>query len=201
MGQARVSKTPDALRISLSLNEKKPDFALAVNTLSESLNKLRQELEKSGFSPEQVTTANYAVNQNFKYTGGKSEPDGYQASVQVNVEIYFRQELLQTLYEAISRAGQKPNIQLTFYVKETEGISEDLRVAAVNDARKKAMSIAAAAGLSLGAIQRINYGGADPHGPAMQKTAMRMDAAMEAPDLSPGAMEFSDAVRIVWELK
>lgn len=201
-GEASVSKTPDALRITLSLNERKPDFPQAVNALTEKLKSIKTELEKNGITPESITTANYSVNENYKYTNGKSEPDGFQASVQINIEIYFRQQLMQSVYEAISKLGIKPAIHMQFFVKETEGISEDLRIAAVADARRKAQSLAAAAGVTLGGIQKISYAPAPRFdSPVMYKSSMRMDAAMEAPQLNPGEMEFRDAVFIVWEIK
>ncbi|MCB0484178.1 MAG: SIMPL domain-containing protein [Flavobacteriales bacterium] len=202
-GQATVSKSPDALRIIMGINVRNTDFAKTVNLLNEQINGLRVELSKAGIDPGAITTANYGVNESYKYTNGKSESDGYQASVQMIIEVYFRQEILQSVYDAISASATKPSIQFQFFVKETEPIREQLRIDAMADARQKAQTLASAAGLSLGKIMRISYRSHQfTPAPMLHKSAMRMDAvAIEAPEVSPGELNFSDAVFVVWELK
>ena len=99
--------------------------------------------------------------------------------------------------DALVAAGANQMNGLKFAIKKPAPLLALARADAVGDAKLRAQQYAAAAGLTLGPIQSLSEGGAEPPRPMYSMMAM----AAPATPIAAGEESVNASVTIIWEIR
>ena len=209
-GKGVLRLRPDTTRVNVTLNGRHKDYSETVRRSTEDSEKLKDVLEKLGFSRSDLKTLNFRVDPRYESYRENDEYKhrlvGYEFYHGMKLEFRSDRTLLGKVLYALATSGLDPEFSLSYTVSDTEAAKNQLLSAAVADARAKAETLCAAAGNVLGEILHINYSMDEPNFAVrpMAKTMLRADMAANGAegsfdmDVEPDNIEVSDVVTLIW---
>ncbi len=201
-GAGKVSMKPDIAYIYVGVHTEKPGAAEAVAENNTKTQKLIEALKGIGVDANDIQTTNFSIWQNTSY-GPDGKPSGSNYSVDNTVYLTVRKlDQLGDLLDAAVNAGANNINSIQFDVADKTQALSDARAEAVKTAKSQAAELAAAAGVSLGAIQNIQYSDGSPS-PIFSGKGMGGGGAVAdvAVPINPGQMEISVSVTLSFEIK
>ncbi|MEP9368475.1 SIMPL domain-containing protein [Xanthobacter sp. VNH20] len=179
IGQGEASATPDMASLSTGVLTvgKTADEALSSN--SKSVADVIAAIQAAGVEPRDLVTSGFSIQPQYVYPqqGQREAPrlTGYEVRNTVNVKVRDLSKL-GGLLDKLVQAGANQASGLSFSLQDPSAIEQQARLAAVEDAKTQAQSLAEAAGLRLVRIRRISpthdMGGVAP-APMMMKADAR----------------------------
>lgn len=111
-------------------------------------------------------------------------------------------ELVRKFLSAVIASDAEPAIKITFEISDAEAFKQKVLASAVENALRRARTIAEAAGVELGSIVNIDCRD-DSETPISSQECM-MDSPSDAmaggvPDFNPEAIDASESVTVTWE--
>lgn len=153
-GTATVTAQPDQSDISFTVSKSATALQDAQNQANTSMNKILSDLQKAGVSKNDIQTSNYGSSPNYADDGVTIT--NYTVSEDVDVTIHDN-TLTNTVIDTVTTDGAEnvsgPN--LTFSDAKEQDLENQARTQAIGNARAKAQSMVAAAGLHLGKLTKI----------------------------------------------
>jgi uncharacterized protein YggE len=202
-GTGKISLQPDTAYIYVGVHTEKPGAAEAVAENNTKTQKLIDALKAAGVDANDIQTSNFSIYQNNQYgPDGKPTSSNYAVDNTVNLTVRKLTQL-GVLLDAAVKAGANNVNSIQFDVADKTKALSDARTAAVKTANTQAAELAAAAGVSLGSIQSIQYSDATPS-PIFQGKGMGgggSTAADVAVPINPGQMDITVSVTIAYEIK
>ena len=197
-GSATAKAAPDMADISAGVTSDAPTAAAALTANSTAMNRLLAALDRAGVGRRNIQTGNFNVSPVYSNPAPGAPPrlTGYRVSNDVHVILEDITRVGATL-DALVAAGANQMNGLNFSIKEPAPLLAKARADAVADAKLRAQQYAAAAGVTLGPIQSISEGGAEPPRPMYRMAAM---AAAPTP-IAAGEESVNASVSIVWEIR
>lgn len=189
-GTGEVSATPDTGHLSAGVVAEAPSAAEAVRANGVAMERVLAALEAAGIAKKDVQTTGFSVWPVFAESAGHAvQPrvTGYRVSNQVTVRVAGVEKVGGVLDQLVA-AGANEVGGVAFSVGEPTPLLDEARKRALADARRKAELYAAAAGVRLGRLLRIDETGGGAPGPMPR--AARMEAAAPVP-IAPGQVELS----------
>ena len=209
-GKGQLSLAPDLTRITMTLEGLCPEYSETLRRSSEDTEVLRELLSRFGFARSDLKTLNFSVDAEYESIqergSYKQRFVGYRFHHSMKVEFDSDNQRLGRLLYALANASVKNEFRITYTVKDPESAKNELLGRAVKDAAAKAAVLAEAAGLSLGAIQSIDYSFGELIFDVQPMNRMLMAdrslSAKESYDLNiePDSIQVSDTVTLVWEI-
>lgn len=211
-GMGRVSAAPDYVVISMSLESQAMEYEETMEQAAKQIEALNASLEKVGFEKKSVKTTNFNVRTDYeriKNRDGeyKSVFNGYVCSHRLKVEFDFdTKRLAQTLY-AISKCLAKPELSISFTVKDPSAVSKELLKSATVNAKAKAEILCEASGVELGQLLSIDYNWGELNIVSrtdymLEEKCMAMPmGALADMDIEPDDIDVNDTATFVWEIK
>ena len=209
-GKGQLSLAPDLTRITMTLEGLCPEYSETLRRSSEDTEVLRELLSRFGFARSDLKTLNFSVDAEYESIqergSYKKRFVGYRFHHSMKVEFDSDNQRLGKLLYALANAPVKTEFRITYTVKDPESAKNELLGRAVKDAGAKAAVLAEAAGLSLGAIQSIDYSFGELVFEVQPMNRMLMAdrslSAKESYDLNiePDSIQVSDTVTLVWEI-
>ena len=209
-GKGQLSLAPDLTRITMTLEGLCPEYSETLRRSSEDTEALRELLSPFGFARSDLKTLNFSVDAEYESIqergSYKKRFVGYRFHHSMKVEFDSDNQRLGKLLYALANAPVKTEFRITYTVKDPESAKNELLGRAVKDAAAKAAVLAEAAGLSLGAIQSIDYSFGELIFEVQPMNRMLMAdrslSAKESYDLNiePDCIQVSDTVTLVWEI-
>ena len=209
-GKGQLSLAPDLTRITMTLEGLCPEYSETLRRSSEDTEALRELLSRFGFARSDLKTLNFSVDAEYESIqergSYKQRFVGYRFHHSMKVEFDSDNQRLGRLLYALANAPVKTEFRITYTVKDPESAKNELLGRAVKDAAAKAAVLAEAAGLSLGAIQSIDYSFGELFFEVQPMNRMLMAdrslSAKESYDLNiePDSIQVSDTVTLVWEI-
>lgn len=196
-GEGEVTAVPDTATFTVGVTQTASKVETAKNQITESTNKIIDDLKKLGVKENDIKTINYNVYPNQDYAGGQNTITSYTATQQLQVKVDNVDLANKALDSATQNgANQVSGVNFTIGDEEREKLQDQARRKAIDDAKKKAKSIADAAGIRLGKI--INVWENDSPEPVFleAKEATGRGADVPQTDLQPG----ENTVRIMVSL-
>ena len=203
VGVGEVATRPDVatIRIGVETRAREAEDALAANNARAGA--IIAAAKAAGVGERDVQTANLSVWPLYEdKRSSKSDPNeppkvvGFSVSNEVILRVRDLEAMGGLLTELIGLGANRMN-GISFGVAEDAALKTEARKLAVADARAKAETYAAAAGVKLGPLVTIEEAGMGG-GPRPQ-AAMRM-AMDEAMPVEAGETVISAGVRMVWEV-
>lgn len=206
-GKGNLKVKPDMTRLLITLGGVCPDYAGAINRSTTETESLRQLLVEQGFPSTALKTLSFDIDT--EYESYRDENNdykrrfvGYNYTHALKVDFPSDNALLGKTLFALGKAKLAPEFRICYTVSDPDAAKNELLGKAVQDAMKKADVLAKAAGLSLGAIQSMDYswGEINMEVRPMADALMSPSAAPCEMAIEPDDIEVSDTVTVVWEI-
>lgn len=210
-GTSSLSQKPDQAEVSFTVSKTATALLDAQNQANTLTNKIVADLEKIGIPEKDIKTSNYSSNPNYDNgnvrtlqmmppQGNGQTITGYTVSENVVVTLTDIAKANSVIDVATKDGAQNiygPN--LTFSQSTQQQLIQKARIAAIQDAKQKAQSLADAAGIRLGRIVNIQESGTPlPIQPMMLKAGSGV--ANGAPtQINPGVNTITETVTLSYE--
>ncbi len=207
-GRGNIKVRPDMTRLTIALGGVFPDYAEAISRSTAQTEAFRELLVELGFKSTDLKTLAFYIDAEYENYSDEHERYkrqfvGYRYSHELKIEFLSDNELLGKTLFKLGQSKFAPEFRISFTVSDPEAAKNELLGKAVQDAVEKAEVLAKAAGLSLGAIQTVDYswGEINLEVSPIEKSMMCPDAAPSEMDIEPNDLEMADTVTVVWEIE
>lgn len=202
-GSGEASGAPDQAQISVGVQTVETTVVDASRANQAIVERIMAALEKHDIDDEDIQTSNYSIwprQQHDPRQSGEVTITGYHVSNMVSVTVQDIDNVGE-IVAAVTNAGANSVHGISFAVKDTDALEQQARKAAMEDARRRAQSLAELAGVQLGDILTISTssGGGYPS-PMMARQSMAIDAA-PAPGISPGQLSYSVQIHATFAIR
>jgi uncharacterized protein YggE len=200
-GQGRVSVRPDLaeLRVGISLTEETVPAARTAGAVA--LRAVLSRLRSLGIRDQDIQTSIVSMTPAYDYSSDRNGPRliGYALTNSVSVTVRDLDRVGDVIDGALT-SGATTLDNVAFRVADPSPAQREARERAVADARARAETLAASAGVRLGGVVAIVEGGAEP--PFQPYPAMRAMAARdESTPIEAGTNEISVAVTVTFSIR
>ncbi|MCE3218601.1 oxidative stress defense protein [Vibrio diabolicus] len=198
-GYGEVIATPDMATFSVKVVDTTMTAEQAKQSVDKTVELFLKNLSDAGLSKDNVTSSNLYLAPQYHYPkSGKAELVGYRASRSIDVTVTDLKNLNQYLDMALEAGiNQVDNIQLK--VSNQAEYQQKARMAAIQDAREKAASLATGFEKKLGDVWQINY--RQMHVQPVLMRSMAMDSKEGANSYQDSTMIIRDQVDVIYKLK
>ena len=203
-GTGTVMLTPDIAYINIGVHTEMPTAAEAVSANNTQTQQVVDALKKSGVDAKDIRTTNFSIYPNTQYDPQTNQKLGttYVVDNTVYVTVHKLDNLGDLLDTAVKAGANNVN-SIQFDVADKNPAIKQARDQAVQDAKTQAQELATSAGVSLGALQTINFNNNVPT-PVVQsfgKGGGGVAAADVAVPINPGTMTLTVTVSMSYEIK
>ncbi|PCJ05463.1 MAG: hypothetical protein COB16_15635 [Rhodobacteraceae bacterium] len=198
-GEARLQVPPSLALITLGVSDEAAEAVDAMTAVSKTMVAVIDQLHSAGIEPEDMQTQQISITPNWSQSGsygsGKERKiTSFIASNTLQLRVRDLDKLGEVL-DQVLRVGANQFRGLRFAVQDPGGVQDQIRGAAVKDAIRKAEQLAAAAGLTLGAVFSITDQGGNGGGRPPMAMEMARSSAMP---IATGELSFSHNVSVVF---
>ncbi len=199
-GRAVISALPDQVTLSFQIVESALDYGKCLQGLANRVHKLRADLNEGGLDVLELRTGQFGIQPRYEYDEGKQTFRGYEARQHLSLPMPFDKDHLGRVLGRLSQSESQAEFQLSFGLADPGPQQEEALAQAVFQAKKDAMILAAAAGVSLGSLQQIRYGDEPVHpggGLHVRMSAMKEDAPIE---VDPANVRVEAKITATWSV-
>jgi len=152
-GTGTVDAAPSKYQVDFSVNETGSTQQEAQSKGNEKQQEALAKLEDLGFQKKDIQTTVYNVSPQYDYASGRNRITGYQITIGTLVSSTELSKINQAIDELVALNINVGNVNSTF--EDDSNLKDEARKKAVEEAKKKAQSLAQAAGFRLGSIASI----------------------------------------------
>ena len=199
-GQGVVTVAPDTASVIVGVNIIEKTLSEAQAKATTQMTAVIDALKAAGIDEKDIQTVNYSVNilQNYDSNGNPATIEGFQVSNQVNVTVRDLAQL-GTILDTVVGQGANAIYGISFFVNDPSAAASQARTLAVQDAKRKADELAAAAGMTVGRIISISETYSPQPMPVDFARAEAQDAAAAVP-IQAGTTAITVDVQVTYEL-
>jgi len=212
-GKGNIKMRPDMTRIKIILERQFKGYDETLRHSSEDTEQLRDLVQKFGFEKTDLKTLFFNVDpvyesyrENDEY---KSRFVGYKYRHETKLDFDSDNERLGKILYALANCSLCPEFDLSYTIKDPEAAKNKLLGKAVDDAKEKAVALAAASGVELKAIQNIDYSWGEidieVNPTRLAKSSVAYDRVNSVEcygiNIEPDEINLSDTVTIIWEIE
>jgi uncharacterized protein len=190
-GVGRVNTVPDQAEFSLGITTKGRSARGALSANSERMRTLIDALKAAGVAERDIQTRDVSVGSGYDANGRSDE---FVANNTVSVLIRDL-DRAGTVLDAATRAGANNVYGPSLTRSNREGLEGKALEDAVGNARKRAESLAEAAGVDLGAVTAISETAPEVYGEALRA----LDAS-SSPPIEKGSQEIQATVTVTFAI-
>ncbi len=195
-----VAIAPDRAMVSAGVVTQGPDAGAAMAENARLMNAVFEQLEKAGLPRKNIHTSQLSLQPRYDYQNRKAPRiTGYEARNTVTAKTE-NLEQVGPMLDALVAAGVNNINNVQFSVKDPKAARASAREEAIIEARAKAASMAAAAGVNLGGLQSLSESGGGRTPQPAYAMAREMGAAMSTP-VAPGEQTLSVTVNMTYAIK
>lgn len=199
-GVGRVSAPPDIAEIRVGVTTEDPDVEKAVAANISAARQIIAELAKSGIAARDIQTNNFSVYPQAQSSKSLSLSSQKSFRVYNSVAITLRElDKLGAILGRVVGAGANQIEGLSFSFADPEPLMKQARERAIADARVRAETYAASAGVKLGNIALIIEQPETAPVTVLRPRALRMSDKASVP-IEAGEGSVEAQVVVVWEL-
>lgn len=195
-GVGHVNAVPDEAQFSLGITTKGQTARAALTANSARMQRLIAALKAAGVDERDIKTQDVSVGPN--YDGGAEKTDGYTATNSVSVRIR-ELDRAGAVLEAASQAGANQVYGPALTREDREGLEQKALEGAVANARKRAQTLAKAAGVDVGRVTAIVESVQQPG--VMYEARAAMDSASTEVPIEKGTEEIQASVTVTFAIE
>lgn len=198
-GYGEVIAKPDMAEFSVKVVETTMTAEQAKQSVDKAVAAFLATLKQQGVDAEDITSTNLYLAPQYHYPKkGQPELVGYRASRSITVTVEQLDNLNRYLDIALS-SGINQVDNITLKVKDEAKYQQKARMAAIDDAKNKANSLAQGFGQELGHVWQINYNSHSAK-PVLMR-AMSMDMKTESNGYQDSTIVIRDRVDVIFRLE
>lgn len=202
-GEGKATAIPDIAVVSVGVEAQGSTVALAQQQLNTKMNNVIDAVKKAGIASADVQTTNYNISPQYNYQQPTQQITGYQASEDLTVKVRAMDKT-NTVIDAATTNGANQVGGVAFDVSDKTKAQDQARQQAIDEAKKKATTAAAAGGFTLGRI--VNYSEDFGNTPRPVMFANDVTAGGAAPktaptQVEPGSNEMTVDVSLSYEIR
>lgn len=208
-GQGSVSMPPDCIEIDIKLRETYITYEQSMEAAAESLEEIRESLKPLGFEKKDIKTSKFSIDS--KYDSKRNKDGsyeryfvGYEYINNLSIEFDNDNKKLGKVLYVLSKCTSAPEFLIKYKMKDYSEMKELLLERSVADAKKKALIISKAAGVTLGEIINIDYSWSEINiyhkDNVIYENMDCCESSIEAIDLEAEDLSTSDTVTVTWEI-
>jgi hypothetical protein len=194
-GYGTVKAKPDRALLSFGVDSRAETARAASAQNAGAMRRLIEALEEAGVPEEKLRTEHVSV---WPVTNEPGAIDGYTASASVSADV------------AVDRAGELMDVATangantvsgpSLTLEDTDTLEEQALARALDDARRKAKALAAAADANLGEVVKLVEGAAVQPLPYAERAALDSAKSAVMP-IEPGLIETQGTLTVTFALK
>ena len=194
----KVEGVPDTLTITLGVSSRADTAQVALVQNSDRATKVIEALKASGVAPEDLQTTELSLNPSYNRQG---RIENYVVSNMVTAKVHDVLNAGKVVDAAAAQAGDDIRVQgVVLSIEDTGKLVAKARANAVERARMQAGQLAKAAGVELGAVEKITERRADlPL--AMNRSSAADAGAQSSAPIEPGTQELTVDVTVVFAIQ
>ena len=177
-GSGTVLVESDLAVVTVGVREASTDVLVAQSTVNEKIAAIKQALLEAGAKESEINTDSINIYANYDYSDNTEVIVGYTANNTLSVRTTDIDNV-GALIDAAFAAGANTLDNVQFTVQDDSEAREQALTEAVEDARRKAEVLAAAAGLQIASIESIAESGVYTYD-SMRNYAMMDEATTES---------------------
>ena len=210
-GVGNVSVKPDLIVVSMKLGTEDREYDKTMELAAERISLINGSLEKIGFKKNSVKTTDFNVRTNYESVKDKSGNyksvfKGYVCTHSLKIEFDFDMKQLAKALSAISLCLAKPELSISFTVKDPAAVNEELLKSAAQNAEEKAKILCSASGVKRGDLVSIQYNWGDTDADSgtdykiESRCMMKAEACLSNISIEPDDIRVNDTATFVWEI-
>jgi uncharacterized protein len=196
-GVGEASATPDIAVVTIGVEVTQKTVAAARQDAAAASSAVLKTLSQNGVAERDIRTSGLRLNPQYDYSRGSSpKVVGYQASHQFTVKVRAIDTVSAVVDGAVLAGGDATRLQgISFEIDEPAALLAEARRNAVADARLRAETYAAAAGVPVGSVVSISELPAnEPPVRPMMMMARAEAMTMDETPIQPGETTISAQV-------
>ncbi|MDE2639098.1 MAG: SIMPL domain-containing protein [Chloroflexota bacterium] len=203
-GSATVGAPPDGASIEVQISSLEPSATEALASGATALELVRAALAEEGVADEDLQTVRIRLDEEHDYTDEGRVSIGFRFSNTIRVTLHGTDTIGDVIDVAVRAGGDAVSInRIQFLVSNRVALEDAARLAAIDEARRKATAMAERAGVSLAGVTVIEeIGFATPVGIEREEAAAADDAAFALANtpVFGGEEQVTASVRIVFKI-
>jgi len=205
-GEGTVSAAPDMAIISLGVNTLRPTVAEAREAAAAALQGMIDSMKAQGVDEKDMQTSNLSIYPEYDYNNSTNQQilRGFRVNNTLVAKLHDIDQTGDIVDGAVAAGGDETAItSISFTIDDPESLRAEARQKAVEDARKRADTLAAASGVSVGepiSINETSYSA--PPIPYAERAAL--DGASQADTGTPietGELDVMVSVTVTWAIE
>lgn len=207
LGKATVHCKPDTVGIRFTMSVLEADYGTAFDGLNTAVHEVRRRLAEIGVARKELKTSNFSMNPQWSRVKDESVFNGYLAKHDLQLDLpHGSGKNRERINEALGAIADSPGVsdlRLSFKVSDVEAQRDRALQAAVAMGRHRAGLLAAAAGVKLGAVLRMEYGRdeIEIRHSVHSIHDYTLKEGIEAPDIEPGDLPFEETVALLFQIR
>jgi uncharacterized protein YggE len=199
---ATVKVSPDEAVVNFGVRSEDPDSATAFAQNAEAMQAVLDALKAAGIIEKDIQTLNVGLDQRVDNRGKPNESHTFVASNSIQVTIHDLQAIGDVIDAAVNAGADSVN-DIRFQLSNPNAVRTDALTQAVEGARTKVDTLAAAAGADVLGVVSINE---DAFRQPVyreaydQALAYAVPTAATTPIVTPDSLQVSVTVSVVWEI-
>mgnify|MGYP005855015107 CR=1 FL=1 len=207
-GEGRVNIPPDMAIVTMTVNREAPTAREAVSANSAAMEKVMSALQELGIETRDLQTAGFSIQPQYTRPPRQSSQSGEATrkltGYVVRNSLTVRVRAIDTVGEVLDRSvavGVNEGGSISFTNEDPSAALEKARIRAVEDAIKKAQTLAGAAGVRLGDVLEIGeHATGSPRPMQMDHLAARSMAADSAVPVAQGENTYRVTVNVSYAI-
>lgn len=208
-GRGNASIKPDLIRLHVYISDERPTYEETIQLSTAMTELVRVSLKRMEFSKDDIKTDSFRVDTVYGDSADGEESEvlrGYRFFHCMIVEFPLDNNKLGGCLTELSKCVARPEYQVSYTVKDKDAVKDMLLGKAVSSARGKAEILAQAAGVSLGALQTIEYSWNEYDLVSSTKPVFSIpegdhDHLKMRVNIIPKDIVLNDTVTVIWAIK
>lgn len=200
-GTGIVKATPDVLEIVFGAEGNATTAKAALDQVGTASDAIVKLAKSNKVDKEDIQSSQIYLSPTYDYTDGTSRITGYTASVTITVTLRDTDRASDLLDAAATAAGNALRLRgMTWSVDDPSKALEDARVAAMEDAKTRAETLAKSGGAKLGKVLTIGESSQSVSPPMYDTSGGKGESASPGVAIEAGTSAISVNVDVVYEL-
>ena len=192
---------PDKVALVLGVSVERRSVQEARDTAAEAMNGVLDSLKANGVADIDFQTQQFTIHQQFDYVDAQRLFRGYNVTNTVSAILREIELIGQSIDDAAESGGDLVQVQsIQFGIEDSEGLKENARVAAMQNALAKAQTLATEGGVRLGKPISISEGGSSILSQVFVKGFDAAEAVAETP-IEAGQLRVTVSVNVIYEIE
>lgn len=210
-GIGQVTLKPDLIVISMKMETVDKEYDKTMEISTKRIEELNKALEEIGFKKESILTTNFNVSTRYESIRNKDGIyqnvfKGYACIHNLKLEFDFDTKILAKVLSKISLCLAKPELSITFTIKDQTKVNEELLKSATKNAKEKAMILASSSGVTIKDLISINYDFeeialySNTEYRVENRCMMKAESYLANINIEPDDIKINDTVTFIWEI-